>query len=109
MTCDDQNGACCGDCDECGEYQPLSSETAISRAIDFSVSILYELDAIVDKEQNLDDLTVTVNASRLASVCESLLSYAECIDDVNVKELFDMCSTIQEYSMLNTHNVSTVH
>lgn len=109
MTCNDQKDACCGDCQECGEYKPLSSETAISRAIDFSVSILYELDAIVDNEQNLDDLTVTVNAARLASVCESLLSYAECIDDVNVKELFEMCSTIQEYTTMNTLNVNTVH
>lgn len=108
-TCDGSEQACPGDCSECGEFKPLSSEAVISRSIDFAVSILYELDSITDTNQELENMTVTINAARLASVCESLLSYAECVDDVNVKELFEMCSIIQEHSTMNVTNVATVH
>lgn len=106
MTCEDTNG----DCSECGECAPLSSEIAVSRSIDFAVNILYELDTAIDKDQNLENVTVTVNAARLASVCDSLLSYAENYDDVDVKELFEMCSAVQEHSsVINTHSSNTVH
>ena len=98
MSCDDQKDACPGECIDCGEYKPLSSEAVISRAIDFAVSILFDLDNAIGSDVDYDKMLVQVNAARLVGICESLLSYAERVDDVNIKDMFDMCAAVQEHS-----------
>lgn len=108
MNCNDQEGACPGDCEECGEFKPLSSEVVISRAIDFAVNILAELDSAIPDEKDFENVAVSVNATRLAGVCEALLSYCEEYDGVDVKELFLMAESIQEYNSINHINL-TVH
>lgn len=109
MTCDDQKDACPGDCSDCGEYKPISSKAAISRSIDFAVSILADLDNCISEDHEYDSIVVTVNAGRLAGICEALLQYAAQIDNVDIKELFSMNDLVQHHTNINNLLNTIVH
>jgi hypothetical protein len=76
--------------EETEEFQLLCEEPDISQAIDRAVSILASLDRDIDEETDYENVVVSVNAEWLASVCESLLAYANCVDNVDTEELFEM-------------------
>jgi hypothetical protein len=72
------------------DLEPLSSDHDISRSISHAVDVLSDLDANISEEIDLENVTVTINAHNLASICGALLSYCEEYDGVDVSEMFEM-------------------
>lgn len=93
MTCDHTCDHTCPDnCqDEC---RPLSENAAFIRDIDNAVAMLCELDANIPDDVDYSNVTVTVNAGRIAAICDLLLSYADLYESVDIEELMVMNEAI---------------
>lgn len=86
----------CEGCPECEISLPLAKTNGTARALDLAVSIIDQLEADIPKEEDLENMSLQVNAKRLYEMCDSLLMYADFYEDVNVSEMFEMVYEIRE-------------
>ena len=96
MTCDMKCPEGCED-----ECSALSERADNSRVLDFSVTMLTQMDKNIPSDADYENVSVSVNAARIAEICDLLLLYAEIYEGVNVGDMF-IFADVEAYTPMVT-------